>query len=316
MRRTLALIGSRLVALVASMAVSSFLVFGALQLAPGSPLASLSGGRTLPPEAEARLIDRYHLGDPWLVRYGKWLGDVVRGDLGESFVFRLDVRDLVTTRLVTTMTLVAMASVLIVGLGIGAGFLGALKGGRADSAIMVGTAAGQATPSFVAAMVLVWLFAVKLGWFPAIGAGSGVVDRVHHLALPAIALAIGQTAYIARVARASVLDELDRDHVQTAVARGLPRRYVVRTHVLRNAAIPIITVSGLTVAGLAATTVVVERAFNLNGVGSLLVEAIARKDFAVVQAVALLLVFLFLVVNMLVDLTYRLLDPRVGAVKR
>ena len=160
------------------------------------------------------------------------------------------------------------------------------------------------------------LFAVKLGWFPAIGAGDGLTDRIHHLTLPALALAIGQTAYIARVARASVLDELDRDHVQTAIARGLPRRYITRTHVLRNAAIPIVTVSGLTVAGLAATTVVVERAFNLNGVGSLLVEAIARKDFAVVQAVALLLVSLFLVINSLVDLTYGLLDPRVGAVRR
>lgn len=312
MRKVVGLIASRLAALVVSTAVSSFLVFGSLELAPGSPLAALSGGRTLPPEAQARLVARYHLDDPFLVRYVKWLGDVVRGDLGESFVFRFEVRELITTRLVTTVSLVLLSSVLIVGFGVGAGLLGALRGGRADSVVLAGTAAGQAVPSFVGAMVLVWVFAVKLGWFPSIGAGSGVLGRLHHLTLPAVALAIGQTAYIARVSRAAVLDELERDHVQTAIARGLPKRYVTRTHVIRNAAIPIVTVSGLTVAGLAATTVVVERAFNLNGIGSLLVEAIARKDFAVVQAVALILVTVFLVANMLVDVTYRLLDPRVG----
>lgn len=316
MRRVIGVLGERLIALAGSMLVSSFLVFGALQLAPGSPLASLSGGRTLPPEARARLVARYHLEDPFLLRYARWLLDVARGDLGESFVFRDEVRDLISTRVLTTVMLVAIAALLIIGFGIGAGFLAALRGGRTDATIMVGTAAGQAVPSFVAAMVLVWVFAVRLGWFPAIGAGSGFLDRVHHLALPAIALAAGQTAYIARVTRASVLDELDRDHVQTAIARGLPRSHVTRAHVIRNAAIPIVTVSGLTVAGLAATTVVVERAFNLNGIGSLLVEAIARKDFAVVQAVSLVLVTVFLIVNTLVDVTYRFLDPRVGMAAR
>lgn len=298
------------------MVASSFLVFAALEAAPGSPLVALSGGRTLPPEAEARIIERYHLNDPFVVRYVRWLGDVVRGDFGESFVFRDEVRDLIASRVVTTASLVLLASALIIGFGIGAGVMGALRGGRLDSSIMVGTAAGQAVPSFAAAVVLVWVFAVKLEWFPSIGTGSGFVGRLHHLVLPAIALAIGQTAYLARVARASVLEEMERDHVQTARARGLPDGHVTRSHVIRNASIPIVTVSGLTIAGLTATTVVVERAFSLNGIGSFLVEAIARKDFAVVQTISLILVAVFLVANTIVDLSYHLLDPRVGRAAR
>ena len=312
MRQVPRLVATRVAALLASATLASFLVFGALQLAPGSPLAALSGGRTLPPEAEARLIERYHLNDPFFVRYVKWLWDVLHGDLGESFVFRTEVRDLISSRVATTVYLVLIASALIIVLGVGSGLLGALRGGRTDSVVLVATAAGQAIPSFAAAVVLVSVFAVRLGWFPSIGSGEGIVDRLHHLVLPSIALAVGQTAYVARVSRAAVIEELDRDHVQTATARGLPGRYITRSHVVRNAAPPIMTVAGITIAGLAATTVVVERAFSLNGIGSLLVEAIARKDFAVVQAVSLILVLVFLVANTLVDVTYRLLDPRVG----
>ena len=154
------------------------------------------------------------------------------------------------------------------------------------------------------------MFAVQLGWFPAIGAGAGLAGRVQHLVLPAIAVALAQLAYLARITRAATREELGREHVETARARGLAPSQIVRRHVLRNAMVPIVTVSGLTVAGLLTTTVVVERAFNLDGVGSLLVEAVIRKDFAVVQAVSLLLVTAFILVNALVDGCYRVLDPR------
>jgi peptide/nickel transport system permease protein len=166
-------------------------------------------------------------------------------------------------------------------------------------------------PSFVAAIGLIWLFAVRLGWFPAIGSGTGLGGRIRHLALPAVALALAQLAYVARIARAASREELGREHVETARARGLAPSQIARRHVVRNAMIPILTVSGLTIAGLLATSVVVERAFNLDGLGSLLVDAVVRKDFAVVQAVSLLLVTAFVVVNTLVDLLYGVLDPRV-----
>jgi peptide/nickel transport system permease protein len=203
-----------------------------------------------------------------------------------------------------------MASVLIVGGGVGFGLLAGIRGGLLDKGVLLATVVGQAVPSFVAAIALIWVFAIELGWFPAIGAGAGLAGRVQHLILPAVALALAQLAYVARITRAATREELGREHVETARARGLAPSQIARRHVVRNAMIPIVTVSGLTVAGLLTTTVVVERAFNLDGVGSLLVEAVIRKDFTVVQAVSLLFVAAFVLVNTLVDVVYVALDPR------
>jgi len=302
---------TRLVGLAMTLVVSSFLIFWSLYLAPGDPIATLSGGGTLPPEAIQALSRQYHLDDPFFTRYAAWLGDVVRGDLGESFVFNAEVADLIATRVGTTVLLVAMASVLIVGVGVTLGVVAGIRGGLLDKGLLLTTVIGQAVPSFVAAIVLIWLFAVQLRWFPAIGSGEGFAGRLQHLTLPAIALALAYLAYVARITRAATRDEMAREHVETARARGFSPSQIARRHVLRNAMIPIATVSALTVAGLLATTVVVERAFNLGGLGSLLVEAVVRKDFAVVQAVSLILVTAFVVVNNLVDLVYVVLDPRV-----
>jgi peptide/nickel transport system permease protein len=302
----------RLAGLAVTLVACGFLVYSSLYLAPGDPISTLSGGRTLPPEAVRALSRQYHLDDPYLTRYLAWLGDVVRGDLGESFTFNARVADLIAARVGTTVMLVAMASLLIVGVGITLGVLAGVRGGLLDNGVLITTVIGQAVPSFVAAIVLTWLFAVRLGWFPATGSGSGFLDRLHHLTLPAVALTGAWLAYVARVARAATREELDREHVETALARGFSPAQIVRRHVVRNAMIPIATVSGLTVAGLLAATVVVERAFNLDGLGSLLVEAVIRKDVAVVQAVSLILVTAFVVVNTLVDLLSRLLDPRLA----
>jgi peptide/nickel transport system permease protein len=300
----------RLAGLLLTLVASSFLVYSSLYLAPGDPVATLSGGRTLPPEAVQALRRQYHLDDPFLSRYLAWLGDPVRGNPGESLAFGTGVADLIGARAATTALLVAMASVLIVGGGVGLGLVAGIRGGLLDKSVLLATVIGQAVPSFVAAIALIWVFAVRLGWFPAIGAGTGVAGRVHHLILPAVAVALAQLAYVARITRAATQEELSREHVETAQARGLAPSQVVRRHVVRNAMVPIVTVSGLTVAGLLTTTVVVERAFNLDGVGSLLVESVIRKDFAVVQAVSLLLVAGFILVNTLADVVYRALDPR------
>jgi peptide/nickel transport system permease protein len=301
---------TRLLALVITLLVSGFLIFSSLYLTPGDPISTLSGGRSLPPEAVQAVRQQHHLDDPFATRYLTWLGDAARGDLGESFVFNATVADLISARVETTLLLVAMASVLILGVGITLGVLGGIRGGLLDKGLLATTAIGQAVPSFVAAIVLIWLFAVQLNWFPAIGAGAGLVDRLHHLTLPAMALTLAYLAYVARIVRAATRDELGREHVETARARGLSPSQVVRRHVVRNAMIPIATVSGLTIAGLLAATVVVERAFNLDGLGSLLVEAVVRKDVTVVQALSLILVTAFVVINTLVDLLSRVLDPR------
>jgi peptide/nickel transport system permease protein len=308
----LKLIGMRLVGCVVTLVISSFVVFGSLYLAPGSPIGYLTGGRSLSPATIASIKAQYHLNDPFLTRYWDWLTGALHGDFGQSIVFRQAVGPLISARIETTILLVAMAAAMILVVGIAAGALAALRGGIADSGVLLAGSIGIAVPSFVAAIVLISVFAVNLGWFPVFGAGNGLIDRLWHLTLPAIALALSSTAFVARVTRTTMREELAREHVETARVRGIPERLVVRRHVFRNALIPISTVGGLTVASLIAGSVVVEQAFGLSGIGQFLIQSVNAKDFAVVQAIALILVVSFVVVNTLVDIAYRLIDPRVS----
>jgi len=302
----------RLGMLAATLLVSSFVIFSALYLAPGNPIAVLSGGRSLPPESVKVLEDRYHLNDPFLTQYWIWLTNALHGDLGISILLRTNVSDLIAQRAGTTLALVLYTSILIVLVGVGLGLVGGLRRGSVDTATVVTSAISAALPSFVAATVLTLLFSVGLGWFPSLGTGSGFLDTIYHLTLPAVALAISQFAIVARVTRASVREEFGKEHVQTAISRGIPYPQLVRRHVLRNAAIPISTVTGLTVAYLIAAAAVVERAFGLNGLGAYLVLAAANKDFAVVQGISLILVTAFVVVNLVDDLLRTVLDPRIS----
>jgi peptide/nickel transport system permease protein len=297
--------------LVVTLLVSSFVIFSALDIAPGDPIATLSGGRSLPASSVAILKHRYHLDDPFLVRYGDWLRSAAHGDLGISIVLRENVSTLIASRIGTTLELVAYASLLIVVAGVGLGLIGALRPGMLDRGIVVLTAVSAALPSFVAAVILITVFAIDLGWFPALGNGTGAVDQIRHLTLPAISLAAGSLALVARVTRAAVREEAAKEHVQTAIARGIPYSTIIRRHVLRNAAIPITTIAGLTIASLIAIDAVVETAFSLNGLGAYLVSSAQSKDFAVVQGISLVLVTAFVVMNTLIDLAYALLDPRV-----
>ena len=302
---------SRLARLVLTLIVASFLIFAASALAPGSPLAALSGGRSLPESSQRLLVQRFHLNDPFLVRYIKWVGNAVHGDFGISIGQRTDVSTLIASRIWVTAQLVLLASIIIVVVGVTLGIFAGLRPGVADSSVLVATALLAAVPSFVAAVLLSLLFVARLDWLPALGEGDGFGGRLEHLILPALALALSSLAIVARVTRAAVRAELDREHVQTAISRGIPRRQIVRRHVVRNAAIPIVTVSGLVIASLVALAAIVERAFALNGLGSYLVRAAASKDIAVVQGISMVIVVVFVVVNLVVDLLYVVLDPRV-----
>ncbi len=302
----------RLVLLVASLLVASFVIFAALYLAPGNPIAALSGGRPLPPGSIHVLEQRYHLDEPFLAQYWYWLDNALHGNLGISITLQENVSTLIASRIWTTAGLVLYASLIIVVLGIGLGVVSGLRTGRFDTSTLVVTAISAAIPAFVAAIVLITLFAVKLRWFPALGNGTGFLSDVRHLTLPAIALATASLAIVARVTRAAVRAEAGREHVQTAVSRGIPARWVIRRHILRNATIPITTITGITVASLIAVAAVVEVAFSLNGLGSYLVEAAQSKDIAVVQGISLVLVTAFVVVNMLVDMLSAALDPRIA----
>jgi len=298
--------------LLATLLVASFIIFSSLYVAPGNPIAVLSGGRTLPPDSIKILEARYHLNEPFLTQYWLWLTGVLHGDFGISITLRENVSTLIASRVPTTAGLVLYAAILIVIFGVGIGLAGGLRPGLLDTSLVLVTSISAALPSFVAAIVLILVFSVTLGWFPALGNGTGFIGSVYHLTLPAVALAASSLAIVARVTRASVREEFAREHVQTAISRGIPYPQLVRRHVLRNAAIPITTITGITVVSLIAAAAVVERAFGLNGLGAYLVAAAASKDMAVVQGISLVLVAAFVVMNVFVDILYALLDPRIS----
>nr|WP_055501999.1 ABC transporter permease [Nonomuraea pusilla] len=300
----------RLTALVATLVVASVVIYGAMFVVPGDPASSLVGGSKPNPEALAAIRRQFHLDEPFWQSYLRWLGGAVRGDFGTSLVYRSPVGDLIAARALTTLLLVTYAAIVIVVGGVGLGLLAGWKERRAGAVITVATTVMMGAPTFVVAVVFVAVFATGLGWFPVFGAGTGLAGRLWHLTLPAFALAFSWIAYVAQVTRAAVREELRSEHVDTARGRGVPERSILRRHVLRNASGPILTVSGLTVAGLFAGTAVAEQAFGINGVGALLVQSAAKQDLAVVQAISLVLVVAFVVVNMLVDVTNALLDPR------
>jgi peptide/nickel transport system permease protein len=218
---------------------------------------------------------------------------------------------LITSHLATTVLLVSMTFVLVLLLGVGLGGLAAVRPGKTDDVVLTLMSVSIATPAFIAAIGLISAFAVRLGWFPVFGQGTGLTDRVHHLVLPAIALAVSWWPVIGQTTRSSMRTALASEHVETARSRGIKRREVFRRHVFRNALIPITTVSGLTFAGLIASTAIVESAFQLNGIGGLLISSVSSRDFPVAQAVALILVVVFAITNLVVDLLYGALDPRV-----
>lgn len=308
----------RVAAGVSTLLITSFIIYGSLFLAPGSPANFLVNARSTSPEQLAAIKAQYNLDEPFLVQWWSWLTSAVQGDFGRSLVQRNDVWDLIQPRIGTTMLLLITASLLTVTFGVASGTVAGLRRGRfADSAITVFNSAALAVPPFVGGVILITVFAVQLSWFPTSGAGEGLLDRLHHLVLPSVALALSNGAYVSRISRAAVINEATSEHVETARIRGLGDREVVFGHILRNALIPITTVSGVTIAGLVSTTVVIEAVFGLNGLGALLLQAVLSKDFAIVQAITLMMVVAFILINSVVDLIYAMLDPRVakGAVR-
>ncbi|WP_113704507.1 ABC transporter permease [Nonomuraea lactucae] len=296
----------KLAGLLATLLATSFVIFGASYAAPGDPVTFLAGGKeNLTPEYISAIRAQHHLDDPFLVQYGRWLGDAVTGDLGRSLQYNDQVSDLLAARLPSTLGLVAYTTVLFVVFGVGLGVLAAVRGGRVDAAVVAGTTFATSVPPFVLATALTSLFGVQLGWFPVMGGGSP-----WHLTLPAVTLATGALAIISRVTRQAMIEQRELDHVTVARASGLAERLIVVRHVLRGALGPIVTMCGLVTAGMLAGTVIVETAFGLNGIGSLLVNAINTHDFPVTQAVLLLMVTAYIAVTTLVELVQPLIDPR------
>ena len=305
-------LGRRLIGLLATLLVASVIIYGAMYLTPGDPATLLAGGHNPSRATLAAIRAQYHLNDPFLEQYLIWLTGVLRWHLGHAIAFDNQVSNLIGSRLANTGFLVCYAAVLIITAGVALGVTAALRGPVTRNVITGATSLLMAVPTFIAAVVLIWLFATKLTWFPVFGAGTGFVDQLRHMTLPAVALACSFIAYQSRVTRSAVAEQLRAEHVETARSRGLGTARIVRRHVLRNAASPVLAISGLTVAGLIAGTVVVEQAFGISGSGSLLVLAAQKQDFLVVQDVALLMVAAFVIINTVVDLISATLDPRLA----
>ena len=303
----------RLLIGAATMVVASFVVFSVLEILPGDP-AQLMLGMNATPDALAALREQMGLNQPLPLRYLNWAAGLLTLDLGRSYTYSVPVIDLVAERLVVSLPLAIIALCLSTAIAIPGGIFAAAGRGRAGDAISMGAAQlGVAIPNFWFALLLIYAFAVWLrlvpaGGFP--GWGAGFWPALKALILPAVALALPQAAILARVTRSALLEVLGEDYIRTARAKGMPRRYVLWRHALRNAMIPVLTILGLQFAFLLAGTIIIENVFYLPGLGRLVFQAITQRDLIVVESVVMLLVAAVIVVNFLVDLSYALVDPR------
>lgn len=307
-------IGGKLGGLLLTLFLASLLVFFSRFLVPGDPISFLLRGRKPSPEAIEAVRAQFGLDLPVWQQYVNWVTGMLQGDFGRSLQYRQDVSVVIGERLPVTLGLVVMAGLIIGVVGLTSGIIASLNRGRPlDRSILIGLTVLGAIPSFVGAIVLIAIFAVQLGWFPTFGSGEGFFDRIYHLVLPSIALALVFVVLVGKVTRSSMVEQLGREHVEVATSRGLRRAVVIRRHVFRNAIGPILTVSGMLVAGLIVASTIVEAAFGLAGIGSLLVASVDRLDFPVVQAIVLLVVAAFVVVNGVIDVLEPWIDPRSAA---
>jgi peptide/nickel transport system permease protein len=307
-------IARRLLATIPVMAVVAVVVFSLLRLTTGDPAAIIAGDNATSADVEA-IREKLRLDRPLVEQFVTWIGNVVRGDFGESFFFKRQVSSLISERLEPTLALATCTLVLAVSMAVPLGILAAWRRGSwIDRGVMGLSVLGFSVPVFVIGYALIYLFAVQLAWLPVQGyqrLADGFGGFIQRLILPSITLAVIYVALIARITRASVLEVLNADHVRTARAKGLGELPVMVRHVLRNAAVPIVTVIGLGVALLIGGVVVTESVYAIPGLGRLTVDAVLARDYPTVQAVILLFSAVYVLINLLVDLTYTVLDPRI-----
>jgi peptide/nickel transport system permease protein len=307
-------IGRRLLATIPVMAVVAVVVFSLLRLAAGDPAAIIAGDNATSQDVAA-IRARLGLDRPLVEQFAIWVGRVVRGDFGESFFFKKQVSELILDRVEPTLALSVCTLVLTIALAVPLGVLAAWKRGSwIDRSVMGFSVLGFSVPVFVIGYVLIYVFAIELAWLPVQGyqrIGDGVGGFLERLVLPSITLAVVFVALIARITRASVLEVLNADHVRTARAKGLGELPVLLRHVLRNAAVPIVTIIGIGVAVLIGGVVVTESVYGIPGLGRLTVDAVLARDYPTVQAVILVFSVVYVLINLLVDLSYTVLDPRI-----
>jgi peptide/nickel transport system permease protein len=304
----------RLAATVVVMAVVGAAVFLLVHLSPGDP-ASVIAGDNASAEQIATIRLKLGLDDPLYRQFLTWAGGVLRGDLGQSVFSDIPVATLIGQRVWPTVSLALLTMTFAASLAVGIGVLAAWKVGTwVDHTIMAASVIAFSVPVFVAGYVLIYVFALNLQWLPVQGyrpLSDGLWPWLRHLILPAVTLSLAYLALIARITRASMLDVLAEDYMRTARAKGVTPPPLLFKHALKNAGVPIVTVIGIGVALLIGGVVITETVFNIPGMGRLVVDAIAKRDYPIIQGVILVFSAVYVLINLAVDLTYALLDPRI-----
>jgi peptide/nickel transport system permease protein len=304
----------RVLATIPVMAVVALFVFSLLYLAPGDPAAVIAGDQATPADVE-RIRASLGLDRPYLVRFGAWVWDIAQGDLGTSIFTNLPVSTMIAQRIEPTLSLMLVTLLLAVSVAVPLGVMAAWKQGTVvDRAVMGFAVLGFSVPVFVVGYLLAYIFALELDWLPVQGYtpfSRGFWPWLENLILPAIALGSVYIALIARITRATMLEVLQQDYIRTARAKGVGQRSILFLHALKNAAVPIVTVIGIGIALLIGGAVVTESVFAIPGLGRLTVDAILRRDYPVIQGVVLLFSFVYVLVNLAIDLAYTLFDPRI-----
>ncbi|MBX9591159.1 MAG: ABC transporter permease [Hyphomonadaceae bacterium] len=304
----------RVLATIPVIGMVAFFVFSLLYLTPGDPAAVIAGDIATSEDIE-RIRQKLGLNEPFWTRFGTWAWAVLHGDLGISIFTNLPVTRLIAQRIEPTLSLAICTLIVAIVVAVPLGVIGAWKAGKfVDRLVMLFSVLGFSIPVFVLAYLLIYLFAIELDWLPVQGytpIREGFWPWLSHLILPSIALGTIYIALIARITRATMLDVLAQDYVRTAHAKGLSPNAVLMQHALKNAAVPIVTIIGIGIALLISGVVVTETVFAMPGIGRLTVDAIIRRDYPIIQGVILLFSVIYVVVNLLVDLSYRLFDPRI-----
>ena len=304
----------RLVATIPVMGVVAIAVFALLHVTPGDPAVIIAGDYATTDDI-ARIRTRLGLDQPFHAQVAIWLGRIVRGDLGTSIFSGLPVATLIGQRAATTIWLTLFAMLISVGIGVPIGVVAAWRRGSwLDRTVMVFAVSGFSMPTFWLGFILVYVFAISAGWLPVQGyhpIADGLWPFLSHLILPALTLSVVYMALIARMTRASMLGVLDEDYIRTAFAKGLAPRNVLVRHALKNASLPVVTIIGLGFALLIGGAVVTESVFALPGLGRLTVDAIVRRDYPVIQGVLLVVSGVYVLINLVVDVLYVVLDPRI-----
>ena len=310
-RNWILFLARRLAVLAALLVVISFAIFSLLYISPGNIIDTLLGMNPRTPQSVALLTQEFHLNKSFWEQYWLWLGQAVQGRFGNSIQTSLPVTSEISERLPTTLFLGIYAYILTMILGIGGGMVAALRRRRlTDRGIVAAAMVSLSTPTFVAGVILIWLFAIRVHWFPPAGSGSGFFGQVWHLTLPALALALSAMAYLVKHTRAAMVEVLDTDYVTFARARGLSRSRVLFGYALRNALIPVVTMSGVILSYVITGAVLVEDTFSVPGIGQLLVQSATAKDLPMLQGVAIVMAGVIVLANLAADIVYVLADPR------